>query len=94
MTAPHIQRVVGALSNLMRRLDNHFDGDPANDWREQAEARSALAEFDRVEVVGTRHSSTDSHAVMAAEIARLREAMTKALAIVTDALCSAERRNG
>lgn len=36
-------RLREALTNLMRRLDEHFGGEPAYDWREQAEARAALA---------------------------------------------------
>ena len=35
--------LVDALAGLMRRLDDHFGGDPRNDWKEQEQARAALA---------------------------------------------------
>ncbi len=31
-----------ALKALMARLDDHFGGDPRNDWREQEAARAAI----------------------------------------------------
>ena len=38
------KELVGALGSLIRRLDSHFGGrDRSTDWKEQAEARAALA---------------------------------------------------
>lgn len=39
-------RMREALTALMARLDDHFGGDPRNDWKEQAQARAALSERD------------------------------------------------
>lgn len=36
-------KAVDALDALMRRLDSHFGGDPAQDWKEQEDARAVLA---------------------------------------------------
>lgn len=37
-----IAQIETALRNLMARLDDHFGGDRANDWKEQEEARAVL----------------------------------------------------
>lgn len=37
-----IAQIETALRNLMARLDDHFGGDRANDWKEQEEARVVL----------------------------------------------------
>ena len=38
-------QLLTALIALVRRLDEHFGGNPDADWREQAEARTAIAKF-------------------------------------------------